>query len=384
MESTNPTPTLTPGQHHMPTQVVIDEAGFQAFDSYPWITDKEFMRSLINTFGTNNLANPNPTDGFLLHRQLNAILQFRMATYVQRRNLSIHPTAYMSYLVTHPTSSPDRRIHATLVTIARRMIDMARSQSQAQSNTTTPTPTPAATEQQQSQPQPQTQAQAQAEQTTPTPSNPIPAWQLNAPKVDLSVKATDSSVQHAPAADGTPYPENFQAIVEAVTQGKPIPGIREIPDIVERPPGVTPFGKMKAPKKPWEKDSKEEKEGDGDKTVSSVAELLGAVKVGEEFPPLEEKGGKEGGKKKEEENEGEKKETTEDVEKVEQKKEQEGAGEEEKTSAAATTAAPTTAPTTAASKEEQASAAAEHEGSESTTAAAPTTANTTSAVATAI
>ncbi len=35
--------------------------------------------------------------------------------------------------------------------------------------------------------------------------------------------------------NGAPYPEQFQAIIEAVTTGKPIAGVKEIPDTVLRP-----------------------------------------------------------------------------------------------------------------------------------------------------
>lgn len=49
-----------------------------------------------------------------------------------------------------------------------------------------------------------------------------------------------------------PYPSSFAHIVELVTTGQPIPGIREIPDIVLTGQGSEPAKPKR--KKPWEKD----------------------------------------------------------------------------------------------------------------------------------
>lgn len=64
----------------------------------------------------------------------------------------------------------------------------------------------------------------------------IPSWQAAAPKADLQIKH-DAPADDA-AADGSdaPYPERFAHIVEAVTTGKPVPGIRDIPNKVVRKP----------------------------------------------------------------------------------------------------------------------------------------------------
>ena len=48
--------------------------------------------------------------------------------------------------------------------------------------------------------------------------------------------ASPSSRRVSNAGGGSaPYPEHFQAIIEAVTTGKPIAGVKEIPDTVLRP-----------------------------------------------------------------------------------------------------------------------------------------------------
>ena len=54
--------------------------------------------------------------------------------------------------------------------------------------------------------------------------------------------ATSPSGRRVSNAGGgsAPYPEQFQAIIEAVTTGKPIAGVKEIPDTVLRPSVSTP------------------------------------------------------------------------------------------------------------------------------------------------
>jgi hypothetical protein len=54
----------------------------------------------------------------------------------------------------------------------------------------------------------------------------------------------------AAVQDDTPYPKSFAEIVELITTGKPVPGIKEIPDIILE----APKEQITAPvrKKPWE------------------------------------------------------------------------------------------------------------------------------------
>ncbi|KAF1917798.1 hypothetical protein BDU57DRAFT_537447 [Ampelomyces quisqualis] len=60
----------------------------------------------------------------------------------------------------------------------------------------------------------------------------------------------------APAASETgppaPYPTSFAHVVELITSGQPVPGIKEIPPTVLQGQGTEP-GKARR-KKPWEKD----------------------------------------------------------------------------------------------------------------------------------
>jgi len=70
-------------------------------------------------------------------------------------------------------------------------------------------------------------------------SSRLPEWMVSAPrKVDLLKKADDGATR-SPHGDGggghdAPYPAHFQAIIEAVTTGKPVPGVKEIPNTVIR------------------------------------------------------------------------------------------------------------------------------------------------------
>lgn len=157
--------------------------------------------SLINTPSNN-------TDGFARQKALSTTLQARIWWYKSRFNCDIDRLAYEAYSVSHPSSSPDSSILAKLEEIQQRMGGGGGGGGGSASS-----------------------ASSASASTNPN----IPAWQLNAPKVDLSKKADDGG-NHANAGDGAPYPDNFQALIEAVTSGKPIPGIREIPDTVVRPP----------------------------------------------------------------------------------------------------------------------------------------------------
>jgi hypothetical protein len=49
-----------------------------------------------------------------------------------------------------------------------------------------------------------------------------------------------------------PYPTSFAHIVELITSGKPVPGIKEIPPTVLEGQGTEPSKPKR--KKPWEKD----------------------------------------------------------------------------------------------------------------------------------
>ncbi|KNE63678.1 hypothetical protein AMAG_08775 [Allomyces macrogynus ATCC 38327] len=81
----------------------------------------------------------------------------------------------------------------------------------------------------------------------------------SAPATVGAVAATTVHEPTAPAdtntaADDEPaYPATFAEIVKLVSEGKPVPGIRDIPDVLNTaPPAVS---RMAAPRKPWEQAS---------------------------------------------------------------------------------------------------------------------------------
>ncbi|KAL2017798.1 hypothetical protein VTK56DRAFT_1661 [Thermocarpiscus australiensis] len=222
------------------------DAAFKKFDSYPWVHDRSFLQGLMATLGPSFNKN---TDGFMRQRALSATLQARIWWYKSRFNIDIDRTSYETWSVSNPSSCPDAAIIAKLQDIQQRMGIAPASSSTDQGPT--------------------------------SDTSAIPAWQLNAPKVDLSKKADDGA-DRVLNGDGPPYPADFEALIAAVKTGKPIPGIKEIPNIVVRPPGVTPFGKMKAPPKPWEKHRPPDS--------LDQPSIFGNV-VDPKFPPLPEENG---------------------------------------------------------------------------------------------
>ncbi|AEO71536.1 17e5f134-1afb-4707-ba2f-992fd7785928 [Thermothielavioides terrestris] len=220
-------------------------AAFKQFDTYPWTLDRSFLQGLMASLGP---LLGNKTDGFARQKALSTTLQARIWWYKSRFNRDIDRLSYEAYCLANPSLCPDGAILTRLEEIQQRMASYSSGDGSARSSS----------------------VPSQDEVS-------IPAWQRNAPKVDLSKKADDGTI-HRNTGDTAPYPEDFQNLVDAVLTGKPIPGIKEIPDKVVRPPGITPFGKMKAPPKPWEKN----RPLNPDAYVSIFGDVLD-----KEFPPLE-------------------------------------------------------------------------------------------------
>jgi hypothetical protein len=68
----------------------------------------------------------------------------------------------------------------------------------------------------------------------------IPVWQETAPKAELKVSMSGATRDNGSGPDA-PYPDKFADIIEAVTTGKPMPGVREIPNTVIRQPVSHPI-----------------------------------------------------------------------------------------------------------------------------------------------
>lgn len=69
---------------------------------------------------------------------------------------------------------------------------------------------------------------------------------------------TDPTQVHAPTVspvDSAPYPVSFEEIAEMIANGTPIPGIKEIPTVInEQQPSEAKIARVEgAGKKPWEK-----------------------------------------------------------------------------------------------------------------------------------
>jgi hypothetical protein len=71
--------------------------------------------------------------------------------------------------------------------------------------------------------------------STSSPSSSATAWQQAAPKADLYV---DRSAQSQASGEGgePSYPLAFAEMIKLIQEGKPIPGIRQIPNTIERDP----------------------------------------------------------------------------------------------------------------------------------------------------
>ena len=112
-------------------------------------------------------------------------------------------------------------------------------------------------------------------------------WQRSAPKMQLYVdKKKEAAVVPAQGAGkDAPYPSSFGHIVELISKGTPVPGVRDIPNTVVRDPTVAPFGKMARPRKPWElaRDGRHFPSSSGETSQSDG----GGFKANETFPPLQ-------------------------------------------------------------------------------------------------
>ena len=78
----------------------------------------------------------------------------------------------------------------------------------------------------------------------------------------LTATRHDPSVGTSSSEPPAPYPTSFSQIVELITTGQPIPGIREIPDTVLE--GRDSQATSVKRKKPWEKD---DSGGNGQETI---------------------------------------------------------------------------------------------------------------------
>ncbi|KAF1844625.1 uncharacterized protein K460DRAFT_283642 [Cucurbitaria berberidis CBS 394.84] len=92
----------------------------------------------------------------------------------------------------------------------------------------------------------------------PPPTPPTTNGALAAPMLDPLVQASCDTAGGllpalaSPSEPPAPYPTSFAQIVELITSGQPVPGIKEVPPTVLTGQGTQPAQARR--KKPWEKD----------------------------------------------------------------------------------------------------------------------------------
>ncbi|KAM0486070.1 hypothetical protein ACHAPX_000772 [Trichoderma viride] len=201
---------------------------FRAFDAYPWTKDSAFLSGLRAILGAPNPSNPQ--NGSLRDIATHA----RIFYYAQRIGVQIDFAAYQTWLSQHPEYPPPHII-------------------------------------------PSEYEQQQSSESPSASSASATAWQQAAPKADLYVDRTAQS--QASGEGGEPsYPLAFAEMIKLIQEGKPIPGIRQIPNTIERDSTVKPVGSRPVPRKPWEKEATTTADTGADGIVNAL-DL--------EFPPVE-------------------------------------------------------------------------------------------------
>ncbi|KAF5019350.1 hypothetical protein F66182_8639 [Fusarium sp. NRRL 66182] len=177
-----------------------DSVVFTAFDTYPWKKDKMFMSGLYAILGEPGQQNPQAS---LADMAIHA----RIFYYAQRVGVNIDFAAYKAW----HESSPGHQFPDVL---------------------------------------PEEYHQRDEANASSTPALD---WQKSAPKADLYVDKNAAAAQSA-SQDQPNYPMGFAEMIKLLQEGKPVPGIRQIPNTIIRDPAVKPVGARSVPRKPWEKD----------------------------------------------------------------------------------------------------------------------------------
>ncbi|CAK7264997.1 hypothetical protein SEPCBS119000_001286 [Sporothrix epigloea] len=308
-------------------------ADFEAFDSFPWSKHRLFLLGLIETLGGPDALRPNPT-----HE--GSATFCRIVFFRRQTGRRIDLTQYNDFRSKHPDyPSIDRRLLHALYTVAASTDgeqgvhnSVASAISDVDGKRGPPPPKLLASP---SIERSRCLAEAVAAgppinpfdgtQTRPADSGTsssgvnVPSWQHSAPRSELRV--VRESAQGGSAGSGNagaleaPYSDKFAKVVEAIQSGKELEGIKQIPDIVVRQAvccltswsptisrifintlqGITPIGKLRAPRKPWERAvpisptaaalpmsaSSPSLDGTGDKQFKPIGSL-----VDMEFPEL--------------------------------------------------------------------------------------------------
>ncbi|KAG5747211.1 hypothetical protein H9Q72_007465 [Fusarium xylarioides] len=203
-----------------------ETAIFTAFDTYPWTKDKNFMSGLYAILGEPGQQNPQAS---LADMAIHA----RIFYYAQRIGVSIDFSAYKAWLASNPDYQPPDVL-------------------------------------------PEEYRQQDVANASPLP---VLDWQKAAPKTDLYVDRKAAAAQSG-SQDQPSYPMAFAEMIKLIQEGKPVPGIRQIPNTVVRDPAVKPVGARAVPRKPWEKDTTVD--------MPALPDLPKALDT--EFPPVQDDG----------------------------------------------------------------------------------------------
>ncbi|KAH7015301.1 hypothetical protein EDB80DRAFT_864715 [Ilyonectria destructans] len=197
-------------------------AVFEAFDAYPWTKDKMFMSGLYAILGEPGKQNPGAS---LADMAIHA----RVFYYAQRIGVPIDFARYQAWVAQQPDRQPP---------------DVLPEEYHRRGS------------------------------STQDPQAEALDWQQAAPKADLYV---DRKAAAQSAGDQPNYPMGFAEMLRLLQEGKPVPGIRQIPNTIIRDPSVKPVGARAVPRKPWEKD------------LAASAPVLPDVPkaLDSEFPPVD-------------------------------------------------------------------------------------------------
>ncbi|KAL7821411.1 hypothetical protein V8C44DRAFT_314490 [Trichoderma aethiopicum] len=224
---------------------------FRAFDSYPWTKDAAFLSGLRAILGA-----PNPSSSSQKGSLRDIATHARIFYYAQRIGVHIDFSAYQAWLARHPDH------------IIPHIVPPEYEQEPAASPTLASSPSSSS---------PPAATAAAAPQAEATP------WQQAAPKADLYVQRNkpSSSNSHPQSSSSEPepaYPIAFAEMIKLLQEGKPIPGIRQIPNTIERDPTVKPVGSRPVPKKPWEREAS---------ATAEASSVFAENPLDLEFPPVE-------------------------------------------------------------------------------------------------
>ncbi|PHH65189.1 hypothetical protein CDD81_3320 [Ophiocordyceps australis] len=215
---------------HRIRSLTDNDAIYHAFDAYPWTKDTAFLAGLAAILGEPSAASQHPQPSLP-----DIATHARIFYYTQRVGVQIDFTSYQAWLAHHPDHTPPNVIPSAY----------------------------SSTHDQHQGPEPNDSDGA---------SFALP-WQQAAPKADLYIDRTNS----APGSAEPSYPMGFAEMLKLLQEGKPVPGIRQIPNTLARNPSVKPVGSRSAPRKPWEKSQ-----------ASPSPEEMNLTKaLDQEFPPLD-------------------------------------------------------------------------------------------------